>query len=230
MTVYKLFNIINSRLAEIENPIIRTEGYDPPHYLELMSSIENNIDLFSVSDACDHLKNYLGRIEVQIKRLIDEVPKEAREIKRPVPITKEVLNIPPEIFIIEELEYYHERLQFMLDVRSKYFQIPVVQELVIQLPEGFRVRELEQHFNQYFTQDQAALLLYYFRENKLIPNYSNTHLGLLAQYFFGRDKSDVRKAVGRVHSFKENREDLLYIKKALLSLVESINADIEKAH
>lgn len=109
-------------------------------------------------------------------------------------------------------------------------QVPSVESISkLELPKDFTVKQLTKHFEPSLTPSQAALLLYYFKDKAILPPYSDTSLGKLAEHFFARNQKNVTTNLTNIHSLKANKNELESLKKVLSSLIKEIDDDIKKA-
>ena len=99
----------------------------------------------------------------------------------------------------------------------------------IQLPENFTVTQLNKHFDPQLSVNQAALFLHYLREQAVLPPYSNSSIGTLAEAFFVRNQKNITKGLTDIYSIKESKEDLNALKGVLQALIKQIDADLKEA-
>jgi hypothetical protein len=99
----------------------------------------------------------------------------------------------------------------------------------IQLPDNFTVTQLNKHFEPQLSLNQAALFLYYLREQAILPPYSDSAIGKLAESFFVRNQKNISKSLTDIYTVKRNKDDLTTLKRVLQALVTQIDTDLKEA-
>ena len=104
------------------------------------------------------------------------------------------------------------------------------QSIQINLPENFTVTQLNKRFDPQLSVNQAALFLYYLREHAVLPPYSDSSIGKLAEAFFVRNQKNVTKGLTDIYTIKSNEGELSSLKKMLQKLIKEIDNDLKEAH
>ena len=99
----------------------------------------------------------------------------------------------------------------------------------INLPENFTVSQLNKSFEPQLSVSQAALFLYYLREHAILPPYSDSSIGKLAEAFFVRNQKNVTKGLTDIYTIKSNETELSSLKKVLQKLIKEIDNDLKSA-
>lgn len=99
----------------------------------------------------------------------------------------------------------------------------------ITLPENFTVKQLSKIFEPQLSPRQAALFLFYLRDTGILPPYSDSDLGRLAEAFFVRNQKNVTTNLTDIHAIKQSKDELLSLKRVLEKLVSEVESDLTKA-
>jgi hypothetical protein len=100
---------------------------------------------------------------------------------------------------------------------------------VIQLLENFTVKQLNKLFDPQLSLNQAALFLYYLREQAILPPYTDTALGKLAEAFFVRNQKNISESITDIYTVKRSKDHLNTLKRVLQSLLKEIDNDLKEA-
>jgi hypothetical protein len=210
----------------------------------LIPEIPKQVDLFDVKEVYNEALFYKSRIEKIIPAL-EPVPFEL--FINPQSGSDEVIGQRPatpdrqrELMqrFKEELRGHLHTLDLIIEARKPFAGSAIpdtesrpVQPLqnVIWLPENFTVSEVNKHFTPQLSVNQAALFLYYLREQAILPPYSDASIGKLAEAFFVRNQKNITKSLTDIHSVKHNKEELMALKRVLEALLKEVENDIKKA-
>lgn len=206
--IKKVFRPLSKRIVEFETILNPQPTFDCTVFIE---SIDYAIDYFTVEEVVYNATLIYERIQ---PLLLGKYNKED----------------------LSELHFYSESLNRILKPRRAMLnqlktneQSSPLSSQTIQLPEGYTVKQLTKHFEPSLTPSQAALLLHYFKEKGILPPYSDTSLGKLAEHFFARNQKNVTTNLTNIHSLKASKNELESLKKVLSSLIKEIDDDIKKA-
>jgi hypothetical protein len=152
------------------------------------------------------------------------------QLDYPEPLTQEEKeNDLPKL--IEEIMALYHGLKLLLSEleianNTSALQNPPKQE--IHLPENFSLRDLAKNHPSSLTTNQVALLMHYFREAGLFPNYSEADLGRIAEWIFAKSKNTVRQSLGKRDELMEENlgGNLKVLKTYLQEIISQIDADL----
>lgn len=205
----------------------------------LIYSIARGIDNFDPVTVIEEAKYYEVRIADILKELepIPSITIDFGDFKEVMKIEEKYQQIYLGLWKEELAVYSKHLLNFQTNaskrisitpVKSKEEQVPI-QSTEIQLPNNFKVESLNQYFKGIVSQDHVALLFYYFKEKKIMPNFTNVSMGKLAVALFGRSQKNVTTSIRKIHDIRQNEKILLEFKDILLSLVNDVDEDLKEA-
>jgi hypothetical protein len=255
-TVKELFTPLNERLFAFESGrylqeanrfIDQTglEGYDEDHS-KLVYNIGRQASQFNPLDVYNEAITYVERIKAIIESLepvqyeyVTYDHDDLQDMNGSRPTTEEQKKIWMERHQ-RELSGFLKDLEAVLRVREGVIHHTAVPEQrkqeainvnqpVIELPENFTVTQLNKHFDPQLSVNQAALFLYYLREQAILPSYSDSAIGKLAEAFFVRNQKNITKSISDIYTVKRNKDDLKALKLVLDKLLKEIDTDLKEA-
>jgi hypothetical protein len=254
-TVKELFTPLGERLFEFESGRYHD---DVGHYImewdeisynshsEIFDNIGKLANYFNPAEVYEEAQHYIARVKA-VFEILEPPAFEKVEYDQLEGWDKIVSKPPTEERKQElmegyklELNSYLKDLDALMKARKGYFsskpeaaennpKLQNMQQTVIQLPENFTVTQLNKHFDPQLSVNQAALFLYYLREQAVLPPYSDSSIGVLAEAFFVRNKKGITQGLTDIYSIKESKEDLNGLKRVLQALIKQIDADLKEA-
>ncbi|MGN6399983.1 MAG: hypothetical protein ACTHMD_05990 [Flavisolibacter sp.] len=212
--------------------------YIPINIINEIGALANLID---TEDLCKEAAAYLLRVKSILKNLQDtqtELIQYAQvnpenDLNEFVAVTEE-RKVELRKKHHEELIQYKKLLEGLIKSRkntlaAKINNTPTISndvKIEIKFPEDFSVTRLQKHFDPILSIEQAGLFLIYLSENKLIPNYTDSNLGKIAELLFARHNGRVRKSVSGLR-YKKTKSNLLELRETINKIISSINDDLK---
>ena len=234
-TIYDAFLPIAIRLATITGENIPRDYIHNDEYGEIVRKVEVNANRFPLPDRLKVMDEYYWSITQLLEKMYAELPKEVIDIKRPVnPFVDWDNNLPErkpfphEVFFLEELEYYQAWLSIKVtDLKAhKSIATPIEPKSQINLPDNFTIKDLNKHFNGSLSPLQSVLLLHFLKEEKIIPEYSQSSIAKLGEALLGRHEKTTVKFSREIHSHLKDKNELNKLKSIFENIIKNINSHL----
>ena len=242
-TVEALFSQLGAWLSKFETDdyLTFTEGeHIPFEYIfdnrVYIKKIALHIYGFKTQDALPVVKNYIERIIEIIPNLQPikydkgdnpELGVQSMSVK----LGTSIMNLYKEHleFTLKHLRKFEEKLSKQNPGMSTEPTV-IKKENVIVLPDDFTVTQIIQTgFEPRLNRDTATLFLHYLRENGIMPNYNNSSLGKLAEYFFVRNQKYIKDKLSEVYNLTKDKEKLQTIENIFKDILKQIQEDLKTA-
>lgn len=228
-SIPELLQPLSSRLADIEGlRISPLEGkdFDPK---AVLIPLERNIHVLKPEETMPAFAKMFAAIDqilgkkipdYTVNSALNEFPFFGDEIEATTErITTELK------FYQDILEDLHNKAQPIILVTPEPL-LPVAQNRVIELPQGFTFEIVRKNFEPGYNVNQATLLFYFLRQEKIIPQYSDLSLSTIGTVLTGYSPNSFRQHLNRVQHFDKVQDDLKATKRLLERLLEAVEEEI----
>jgi len=239
LTIQHAFLPLSARLLQYEHHDYQKESatidfenaFDTDIDFEgIIKNIAISVNLFNPKEVYKEASIYKKRVSSILKDLAPKKIDINYDFKKKA-IIKKATSKEKQNSLLEqwrfELKTYQEYLMIILKItkgRVENTEFPVIK--MINLPSGFPIQKVSKLFKPLLSTNETCLFLYYLMEEKLIPQFSKTSLGILAQHLFFRSDDNIRQTFSYIEDIK-TKDNLTSLKYVFQTLIGRIDKDLK---